>query len=152
MCSPAPVSIIKDGATDETQNHFIAVLLQIIENNQPKVIFYRLLENTDGEGAEDLKKLLVKAFQTNAKFIMVSSLIENVKKYFPEGRLEMYKVLDPKTWPSPYQTDFGLRDIHDLYDLLKPPRATKQEVVTQWPRMVKAILADDKLIKYKRTY
>ena len=87
---------------------------------------------------------------TDVQFIMVSSLIENVKKYFPEGRLDMYKVLDPKTWPSPYQTDFGLRDIHDLYDLLKPPGATKQEVVTQWHRMVKAILADDKFCKYKK--
>ena len=44
----------------------------------------------------------------------------------------------------------GLRDIHDLYDLLKPPGATKQEVVTQWHRMVKAILADGKFCKYKK--
>ena len=60
--SPAPVSIITDGATDETQNHYLVVLPQTIEDNQPKVVFYRLLEITDGEGAEDLKKLLVKAF------------------------------------------------------------------------------------------
>ena len=57
------MSILTDGATDQTQNHYLVVLLQIIEDNQLKVVFYRLLEITDGEGAEDMKKLLVKAFQ-----------------------------------------------------------------------------------------
>ena len=42
---PAPVSIITDGATDSTQNHYLVVLLQIIEDNQPKVVFYRLLKS-----------------------------------------------------------------------------------------------------------
>ena len=31
--NPAPVSIIMDGATDNTQNHYLVVLLQIIEDN-----------------------------------------------------------------------------------------------------------------------
>ena len=80
---------------------------------------------------------------TDVQFMMVSSLIENIRRYFPEGSLDMYKILDPKTWPSPYQTDFGLEYIHELYDLVKPPGATKQEVSTQWKRLVKAIIADE---------
>ena len=31
--NPAPVSKITDGATDNTQNHYLVVLLQIIEDN-----------------------------------------------------------------------------------------------------------------------
>ena len=80
---------------------------------------------------------------TNVQFMMVSSLIENIRWYFPEGSLDMYKILDPKTWPSPYQTSFGLEYIHELYDLVKPPGATKRQVSTQWKRMVKAIIADE---------
>ena len=60
--NPAPVSIITDGATDNTQNQYLVVLPQIIEDNQPKVVFYRLFEITEGESADDLKDLLVKAF------------------------------------------------------------------------------------------
>ena len=62
----------------------------------------------------------------------------------------MYKILDPKTWPSPYQTSFGLEYIHELYDLVKPPGATKRQVSTQWKRMVKAIIADAEFWKYKK--
>ena len=69
--SPAPVSIITDGATDSTQNHYLVVLLQIIEDNQPKVVFYRLLEIKEGEAANDLKDLLIKAFaQDNIEHYM----------------------------------------------------------------------------------
>ena len=59
-------------------------------------------------------------------------------------------MLDPKTWPSAYQVDFGLEYIHELYDLVKPPGATKQEVYSQWKIMVKAIIADDEFCKYKK--
>ena len=37
--NPAPVSIITDGVTDNTQNQYLVVLPQIIEDNQPKVVF-----------------------------------------------------------------------------------------------------------------
>ena len=60
--NPAPVSIITDGVTDNTQNQYLVVLPHIIEDNQPKVVFYKLLEITEGESADDLKDLLVKAF------------------------------------------------------------------------------------------
>ena len=60
--NPAPVSIITDGVTDNTQNQYHVVLPHIIEDNQPKVVFYKLLEITEGESADDLKDLLVKAF------------------------------------------------------------------------------------------
>ena len=60
--NPAPVSIITDGVTDNTQNQYLVVLPHIIEDNQTKVVFYRLLEITEGESADDLKDLLVKAF------------------------------------------------------------------------------------------
>ena len=56
------MSIITDGATDNTQNQYLVVLPHIIEDNQPKVVFYKLLEITEGESADDLKDLLVKAF------------------------------------------------------------------------------------------
>ena len=56
------MSIITDGVTDNTQNQYLVVLLHIIEDNQPKVVFYKLLEITEGESADDLKGLLVKAF------------------------------------------------------------------------------------------
>ena len=56
------MSIITDGTTDNTQNQYLVVLPQIIEDNQPKLVFYRLFEITEGESADDLKDLLVKAF------------------------------------------------------------------------------------------
>ena len=49
--NPAPVSIITDGVTDNTQNQYLVVLPHIIEHNQPKVVFYKLLEITEGESA-----------------------------------------------------------------------------------------------------
>ena len=87
---------------------------------------------------------------TEIQFDMIESLIKNVRRYFPEGCLDMYKVLNPKTWPSAYQVDFGLEYIHELYDLVKPPGATKQEVYSQWKIMVKSIIADDEFCKYKK--
>ena len=60
--NPAPVSIIMDGVTDNTQNQYLVVLPNIIEDNQPKVVFYKLFEIKEGECADDLKDLLVKAF------------------------------------------------------------------------------------------
>ena len=85
---------------------------------------------------------------------MTKSLIDNVKKYFPEGRLDMYSALDPKTWPDTAVevSNFRILDIHGLYDLVKPVGngATKQEVVTEWKKMVKAIIADDDFCKHKK--
>ena len=61
--SDTPVSIITDAATDKSQNHYLVVLLQIIENNAPKVVFWRLLDVGSDESAEGLLIILIKAFE-----------------------------------------------------------------------------------------
>ena len=91
---------------------------------------------------------------STVQYEMTKALLENVKKYFPEGRLSMYSALDPKTWPA-READvsyFRVEDIHQLYDLVKPVGggATKQDVTREWKAMVTAIIADEEFCKYKK--
>ena len=37
---------------------------------------------------------------STVQYEMTKALLENVKKYFPEGRLSMCSAVDPKTWPA----------------------------------------------------
>ena len=60
--SDSPRSIICDAATDPRQNHYLSVLLQGIEDNLPKVYFYRLILLGSDETAEGLLQVLLKAF------------------------------------------------------------------------------------------
>ena len=60
--STTPWSLIVDGSTDTNQNHYLVVLMQGIEDNFPKVYFYRLLKIGDDETAKGLLNLLLDAF------------------------------------------------------------------------------------------
>ena len=57
------MSIILDASTDESSNHLLAVLFTILESNQPKVHFYRLLNLGYKSTAKDHVAILKAAFE-----------------------------------------------------------------------------------------
>ena len=57
------MSIILDASTDVSANHVLAVLFIILENNSPKVHYYRLLDLGFKATAEDHVKILKAAFE-----------------------------------------------------------------------------------------
>ena len=50
-------------STDTRQKHYLVVLFQAIENNTPKVYFYRLLPIGEDETAVGLLNVMKEAFQ-----------------------------------------------------------------------------------------
>lgn len=58
-----PWAVITDGSTDASSRHYLVVLLQGIENNIPRVYFYRCIHLGEDESAEGLTKALTDAFE-----------------------------------------------------------------------------------------
>lgn len=56
-----PVSIIIDGTSDSSRNHYLIVYFQTIENDNPVIYFYRLLEVND-ESSLGLYTLITEAW------------------------------------------------------------------------------------------
>ena len=59
-----PFSIILDGSTDASQNHYLIVYFQAIENNRPVVYFYKLILLEADETASGLFRSLTDSFSS----------------------------------------------------------------------------------------
>ncbi len=71
-----PVSLIVDGSTDVKQNHYLITYLQVLDNNNPLVYFYRLLPMRQGETAQDILDTILNAWEEDGiKEYMKSNLI-----------------------------------------------------------------------------
>ena len=58
----SPISVMVDGATDASQNHYMCIFLQTIYDNKPKVMFYRNPQLGSDETAEGLLKTMKDVF------------------------------------------------------------------------------------------
>ena len=57
----SPISLLLDTSTDPTTNNYLIMLLRSMEENTPKIYFYKLLK-VEKEAAEDLATLIAEAF------------------------------------------------------------------------------------------
>lgn len=77
MKQNVPISLIVDGTTDSSRVHYLIVYFQTIENNNPMIYFYRLLE-VHQETSEGLFNALTDAWKKESKDLyayMKSNLI-----------------------------------------------------------------------------
>ena len=64
-----PLGLILDGSTDSSNNHYIALLFQLLEDNLPKVHFYRLVTLGSKENADAMVEKIVNAFKEDNIFL-----------------------------------------------------------------------------------
>lgn len=65
-----PFSIIVDGSADITDNHYLSVYFQILEENVPVIVFYKLVELSSDVTALGIYKSVKDAFQSeNVDFL-----------------------------------------------------------------------------------
>jgi hypothetical protein len=62
MESSSPLSVIVDGSTDN-QKHFLAVLIQSMEDYHPVVYFYKLIPIPSDETAQSLANIMIQSFE-----------------------------------------------------------------------------------------
>ena len=87
----SPISIILDGTTDYSSQHFIIVYFSAIENNRNQHYFYDLLSVGLEEDSETLKKILFKKFEDDNILDLIQN---NLVGYTSDGAHTMIKLKD----------------------------------------------------------
>lgn len=59
-----PFSLIVDGSTDSSDVHFMSIFFQILEDNVPVIVFYKLVELSVDVSARGIHKSIVNAFES----------------------------------------------------------------------------------------
>ena len=78
----SPISVMVDGATDASQNHYMCIFLQTIYENKPRVMFYRNPQLGSDETAEGLLKTMKDVF---AKDGLTDVIKERLTAFVADG-------------------------------------------------------------------
>ena len=90
-----PISVMLDGSTDRSQNHYLTVYLQALEQERTAVVhFYKLFSIGTIGTAEELLKALIEEFE---KDIMLEYLKNNLIGYGSDGASVM---IEKGSWSS----------------------------------------------------
>lgn len=81
-----PFSIILDGSSDNTDTHYMIIYFQILQNDIPSVVFYRLVQTTSDVTAQGYFKSIT-AVMTAEEIDIYSYL--NLVGYISDGRNTM---------------------------------------------------------------
>lgn len=83
-----PFSIILDGSTDITNSHYLIIYFQILENNSPSVVFYKLVETTSVVTAKGYFETIKNSFyEENVDFYAYFK--KNLVGYISDGESTM---------------------------------------------------------------
>ena len=77
-----PISIIVDSSVDNSVRNKLIVYLRAMENNKPKVYFYRLLEIEGSETSDALFQMLYSAFEEDK---INNTIQENLAGFASDG-------------------------------------------------------------------
>ena len=61
----SPIGVMVDGATDNSQNHYICLYIVTLEEDRPKVFFYGVPTVGSQENADGLLDVMEKEFSKN---------------------------------------------------------------------------------------
>lgn len=79
-----PFSIILDGSCDNTDNHYMIIYFQILENNVPSVVFYRLVETSSDVTALGYFNTITEKFKSEESDFY-NYFKENLVGYISDG-------------------------------------------------------------------
>lgn len=83
-----PFSIIVDGSSDITDNHYLSIYFQILDNNVPAIVFYKLVELSVDVTGEGIYKSVRDALQSEDVYLF-NYFRNNLVGYASDGEPTM---------------------------------------------------------------